>query len=62
MCKQHSLYPFKVSLALVKVGKRSMKWIQLKLNETSVEKFENESWLRCAWTNKIVSLILNFIK
>ena len=61
MSKQNLPYPFKLSLSLVKVIKPNAKLIQLKLNKTYVEKFENEILLRCAWTKETRSLILNAI-
>ena len=48
-----------------KTGKRNTKWIklcsklQLERTEKTVKKFENAGGLRCAWMNKIASLILN---
>ena len=56
MSKQNLPYPFKPSLSLVKVIKPSAKLIPLKLNLTSVDKFENEILLRCAWTKETTSL------
>ena len=61
MSKQNLPYPFKLSVSLVTVIKPNAKLIQLKLNKTYVEKFENEILLRCAWTKETRSLILNAI-
>ena len=46
MSKQKLPYRFKPSLLLVKLIKPNAKLIQLKLNETSVEKFENKILLK----------------
>jgi len=48
MIQENSLHRFKASLALVKVSKPNVKWKQLNLKQTSVEKFENTIWPRCA--------------
>ena len=61
-CRQWTkLTPFKASLALIKISKPDEKWIQFKLNKTSVVRdLKMKFWPRCAWKKEIASLKFEF--